>query len=204
MEWFKHNMLQILRKNQPPAWQNFQASNGWLANFLANYEISCQTQTEKKGMSNSFRVPLLKIFHESLCRIQQTMGLNPRDLIFGRFSPLTIFNTDQIPISFIQAKRRSYNTKNSSCWVITPSGTAKRSATLILTLRAGGPQIVPPFVLFRGKGCLEPKLLADLQVFHTLSMKRLGQTKKCVWSIWYFFIKLSSRVAPKFVRLCFC
>ena len=86
MEWFKHNMLQILRKNQPPAWQNFQASNGWLANFLANYEISCQTQTEKKGMSNSFRVPLLKIFHESLCRIQQTMGLNPRDHLWALFT----------------------------------------------------------------------------------------------------------------------
>ncbi len=61
MEWFKHE--DSLRKSTTSL-EEFQSVE-WLANFLANYEISCQTQTEKKGMSNSFRVPLLQIFHES-------------------------------------------------------------------------------------------------------------------------------------------
>ena len=122
-------------------------------------------QTEKKAMSNLFRVPLLKTFHSNLCRLQQTKGLNTRHPVYGRFSPLAIWNVDQIPLSFIQAKRKSYNIKNSPCWVIGhgPSGTAKRSATLVLTLRAGGEQIVPPFLIFRGKGYLAPELLAELQ-----------------------------------------
>ena len=44
-----------------------------------------------------------------------------------------------------------------------PSGLAKRMFTLILTLRADGEQIVPPFILFRGKGTgLDPEIRAEL------------------------------------------
>ena len=70
-----------------------------------------------------------------------------------------------------------------------PSGTAKRSATLILTLRAGGPQIVPPFVLFRGKGCLEPKLLADLQehgIPYAFNEKAWANEEMCMEHLVFF------------------
>ena len=182
--WLKREMLRIMSDNEPPGWQQFKASNGWLDTFLKNYEISFQVQTEKKGISNSFRVPLLQIFHENLCRIQQSMGRNERHPIFGRFSPLAIWNVDQIPVSFVKAKRRSYNTKNSPCWVINhgPCGSEKRMATLVLTLRGSGKQIVPPFVLFKGKGCLAPELLAELDA-QGLSMLRLGPMKRPVLSI---------------------
>lgn len=203
-EWLKHEMLKIVRDKEPPAWKTFKASNGWLDNFIKTYEISCQTQTEKKGMSNSFRVPLLKIFHENLCRIQQTHGVNPRDPVYGRFSPLTIWNTDQIPISFIQAKRRSYNPKNTPCWLIThgPSSTAKRSATLVLTLRAGGPQIIPPMLLFRGKGCLDSELLAELDehgIAYAFNEKAWANEASCMEHL-VFFHQLVKAKCPEFTE----
>ena len=163
-DWLKTEMLSIVAESHVSGWKNFRASNGWLQTFIRNYNISHQVQTEKKSMANNLRVPLLQIFHQNLCRIQQSRGFNKRDPIFGRFSPRAIWNLDQIPISFTKVRRTSYNSKNKPCWIVNhgPSGLEKRMATLVLTLRAGGSQIVGPYVLFKGKGHIDAELLAEL------------------------------------------
>ena len=136
-QWLKRKMRAIMAEQQPPGWQNFQASDQWVAVFIKNYQISHQVQTEKKALANSLRVSLLQIFHANLCKLQQSHGRNRRHLVFGRFGPYAIWNIDQIPISFIKVERRSYNPKNTPCWVINhgPGGLEKRIPTLVLTLR---------------------------------------------------------------------
>ena len=163
-EWLQSEMLSIVKEYKGRGWTAFRASDCWLHSFIENYDISHQMQTEKKGMANSLRIPLLQIFHENLCRLQQSMGHNPRHPIYGRFSPLAIWNIDQVPLSFTRAKRKSYNPKNTPCWVVNQgrSGLEKRMATLVLTLRAGGEQVVPPFVLFKGEGKIDRSLLDEL------------------------------------------
>ena len=94
-----------MHRRKPENYKNFKYSNGWIAKFLDYYDVSSQVQTEKKPVSNSLRVPLLQTFHRELCLIQQGVGLNARDAIYGRFSPECMWNVDQIPASFISDRR---------------------------------------------------------------------------------------------------
>jgi hypothetical protein len=121
-------------------------------------------QTEKKAISNATRIPMLQAFHHEIQHLQKTVGVNPRDPIYGRFAPEAMWNMDQVPFSFVRCHRRSYNLKGSYCWIKNqgPSGIDKRMCTIVLTLRAAGEQIVKPFVLFRGQGSLSKKLIQEL------------------------------------------
>ena len=94
-EWLKTEMFRILQDSKPPGYEKFRCSAGWLEKFLKHYEISHQMQTEKKQMANELLIPILLAFHRELCILQQTRGLNPRDPVYGRFSPLAIWNVDQ-------------------------------------------------------------------------------------------------------------
>ena len=162
--WLKERMIAIMKQRKPVGFASFKASNGWLQRFLRKYRISNQVQTEKKPISNAQRVPVLKAFHQELMELQRTMGKNVRDPVFGRFGPYAVWNMDQIPFSFARSHRRSYNFKNCYNWLKNqgPSGINKRMCTIILTLRAAGEQIVPPFILFKGKGKLSAEKLAEL------------------------------------------
>ena len=157
-------MQEIMLRTKPPNHKNFRYSNGWVTSFVDHYDVSSQVQTEKKPEANVMKVPILQAFHRELCLIQQSEGLNERDPVYGRFAPKYIWNTDQIPASFVSGKRKSLNPKGEACWIVNqgPSGIAKRSMTIILTLRGEGEQIVPPFLLFMGGGHLDPDVLAEL------------------------------------------
>lgn len=121
-------------------------------------------QTEKKPIANGLRMPVLQTFHRELCLLQQTSGLNPRCPTYGRFAAKNIYNVDQFPFSFVSDTRRSLNPVGEPCWILNQGSSAlsKRMCTVVLTLRADGEPIVPPFVLFRGEGHLKPEQLAEL------------------------------------------
>jgi hypothetical protein len=157
-------MQEIMQLDKPPNYEKFKYSNGWVSSFVDRYDVSSQVQTEKKPVSNALKDPILQNFHRETCEIQQGEGLNPRDPVYGRFSPKCIWNIDQIPASIIDAKRHSLNPKGQACWIANQgaAGLYKRSCTIIMTLRAEGEQIVPPFLLFHGKGKLSPEIIAEL------------------------------------------
>jgi hypothetical protein len=163
-EWLKDKMQEIMQLDKPPNYEKFKYSNGWVSSFVDRYDVSSQVQTEKKPVSNALKDPILQNFHRETCEIQQGEGLNPRDPVYGRFSPKCIWNIDQIPASIIDAKRHSLNPKGQACWIANQgaAGLYKRSCTIIMTLRAEGEQIVPPFLLFHGKGKLSPEIIAEL------------------------------------------
>jgi hypothetical protein len=163
-EWLKFQMRDIMSSSTSPKAKDFKYSHGWATSFVEHYRISCQMQTEKKPVSNTMHVPILQEFHTDMCVLQQSPGSNEPDPTYGRFSPLFIFNVDQIPANLVDGKRRSLNLVGEACWILNqgPSGIAKRSMTIILTLRAAGEQIIPPFVLFQGQGHLDPAILAEL------------------------------------------
>ena len=90
------------------------------------------------------------------------------------------------------AHRRTYNPKNESCWILNQgaSGSEKRMATLVLTLRAEGEQIVPPFLLFRGKGMLSEDLLAELDAIgipYAFNEKAWANEKACLDHLRFFY-----------------
>ena len=199
-QWFVDEMNAIMAQSPSrTAW--LKCSHGWLQKYLKRYHISCQQQTEKQGMANTLRVSMLQAFHQEVCIIQQSKGLNPPDPLFGRFPPWATFNIDQIPAYFIFTKRRSYNPVGEACWVLNqgPSGTDKRMATIILTLRAEGEQIVKPFILFRGMGHLTPEFIAQLDaegIPYAFNAKAWANAESCVEHLRYFHAVLKEK-APE-------
>jgi hypothetical protein len=72
---------------------------------------------------------------------------------YGRFPGHLMFHCDQIPLPFVFGGTRSKNPRGEQCRVAQPGdGLDKRQATLHLTTRAEGEQIVKPVLVFRGQG----------------------------------------------------
>jgi hypothetical protein len=184
-EWMKTQMQQIMLHDKPLGYTKFRYSNGWLQSFLDSYNISCQVQTEKKPIANGLRIPVLQAFHREVCLIQQTQGLNERCPIYGRFSPKHVYNVDQFPFVFVSDTRKSLNPVGEACWILNQgtSSLSKRMCTVVLTLRGSGEQIVPPFVLFRGEGHLDPAVLAELDeqgIGYSFNAKAWADGESCI------------------------
>jgi hypothetical protein len=189
--WFRNTIKEIMNIQQPAGCRDFKASSGWLSRYLKRFRISRQLQTEKKPISNKLRVPLLQAFHRELCLLQQSVGESKRDPCFGRFAPGAIWNVDQIPFSFVRSHRHSYNPKGQACWIKTQgqSSNDKRMATIVLTLRAGGEQIIKPFILFKGQGCLSQEMLDELDTFnipYDFNAKAWANGQSCLEYLQYF------------------
>lgn len=200
-EWIRHTMKGLLHERKPKGYQDFKYSNGWLQNFLEFYDISHQVQTEKKPVNNADLLPLIQTFHRELCTIQQSKGLNPRDPVYGRFPPKCMYNTDQVPASLINSKRSSLNVKGEACWVLNQgaSGLSKRSMTIILTLRAEGEQIIPPFLLLRGEGCVPDEVLEELNeqgIPYAFNTKAWANAASCLEYL-TFFKKILTEKCPE-------
>ena len=107
-------------------------------------------------------------FHTSLIYGLQWSGTQ-RCLKYGRFPPETMFHMhmDQVPIEFSGTSRRTYNTigDRSGCRLGDPSASdaGKRFCTVQMTIRAGGPQIVPCELIFRRK---DSDGLSDAELAH--------------------------------------
>ena len=196
-------MKEILKTNKPSGWEKLKCSDGWASKFKKRYRISWQAQTEKKHMANSIRVPMLQTFHRELCILQQSRSpISKPSPIWGRFAPEAIWNVDQIPFSFVRSHRRSNNPKGEPCWVRTngQSGNDKRMATIILTLRASGEQIVKPFILFRGQGQLSKALIAELNesgIPYGFNAKAWANEQACLAFLTYFVGELK-KYAPEY------
>jgi hypothetical protein len=119
--------------------------------------VSSQVRTEKKPLPVASYKTTIVEFLLDLLELQQQPGRNvPRDPVYGRFGPRQTWNVDQIPLQFTPNRRTSLNLMGEACWLPTygEEGLGKRCATLVLCLRAQGPQIVRPLVIFKGKGKL--------------------------------------------------
>jgi hypothetical protein len=189
--WIMDAFKSIMQTDKPAGFEKFKYSHGWIHSYLKRYRISHQMQTEKKPVANEIRVPLLQAFHRDLCLLQQSAGLNARDPEFGRFAPQSIWNVDQIPFSFMRSHRHSYNPIGEPCWVKTQgeSGNDKRMATIILTLRGQGEQIIKPFILFKGEGCLSKDLLDELNAYdipYGFNTKAWANGPACLDYLQYF------------------
>jgi hypothetical protein len=154
--WLKSEFTIILTQSRPEGYGKFKYSNGWLQGFLRRFSLSSQLRTEKKCVSVLARVGQLQNFFQSIRTVQR---ISPAICEFGCFPPTHIWNTDQIPMPFSLNPNRSYNVRNTPCWiaVVGPSGLDKRQATVQLTIRADGAQVAPPLIIFRGGGCIRPE-----------------------------------------------
>lgn len=150
--WLRSQMLSIVAEKQPPEWKKFKACTGWLYGWAQRYAVSSQVKTDKKSVSWEVRLPLLQQFWSHMRAVQQIDP--PLCPIYGCFPASCIWNMDQLPMPFALNPKRSYNPKNSPCWicVVGSSGLDKRQATVHLTLRAEGEQFVTPVIIFRGEG----------------------------------------------------
>jgi hypothetical protein len=150
--WLKYQMQSIVKELQPKGWADFKCSNGWLYCFVKRYNISSQMKTDKKSVSVVSRLPLLLSFWSQIQRAQRIGPKMCPD--YGHFPPSHIWNIDQLPLAFALNPKRSYNPVNTPCWIVVVGGSGldKRQASIQLTLRAEGEQLVPPTIVFRGAG----------------------------------------------------
>lgn len=144
----------------------FKASNGWLMNWKTHYRVSHQRRTEKKPVNAEALELCLREFHRMMFALQATPSPNPVlwSAKFGRFSPKRFWNVDQIPLQYGCKSTTSLNMKGEPCWVAQLPGKKDeyRFATLILTLRGAGEQVVGPAVVFKGQGKLSNELIDEL------------------------------------------
>jgi hypothetical protein len=131
-----------------------KGSKGWLAGFLRRWSISSQCRTNKKTTPIMDRKEKIMAFHTSLIYGLQWTGTQ-RCPKYGRFPAETMFHMDQVPIEFTGTSRKTYNRigDRSGCRLGDPSASdaGKRFCTVQMTIRAGGPQIVPCELIFRRK-----------------------------------------------------
>jgi hypothetical protein len=133
--------------------RKFTYSDGWLDGFKKRHRITSQAKTEKKSTSFREREPVIKAFHWGIWQLQNIV-YPLRDFIWGHWSPSEIYHMDQIPLPFCLNKKRSLNPRGTYCWIrdVGKSGLDKRQATIMLTLRAKGPQDIKCVLIVSGTG----------------------------------------------------
>jgi hypothetical protein len=98
---------------------------------------------------------------------------------YGRFPPHLMFHMDQIPLEFVMSGKKTLNPIGCKCKrVAEPGGGAysKRQASIQLTIRAEGEQIVRPEIVFRGEGVQLTK--KELDYFSSLGNIRVRFQRK--------------------------
>ena len=150
--WLKHEMISILAVYKPDGWEAFGASNGWLHRFCLRWNISSQYKTDGKSESPEERKTKIMAVIGEYLKIQSTG--EPTDNLFGRFAADQHWHVDSIPVSFSHPRKRSYNPVRTPCRInaMVSSSWSKRQGTIHLTIRAFGPQVVPPVLIVSGKG----------------------------------------------------
>ena len=188
-EWLQDQMLEII--GQLKLKKPFTASNGWLWRFQRRWRISSSCRTDKVRQSDAVRAALMDKFLDGYLDVQNHLfNASVDDTAYGHFSPNQHWNTDQIPVPFAMPCKRTLNCigDRAPTRQDVPSGLSKRQATIHLTLRADGEQIVPPVLIVRGTGTRVSKE----EKKHYRSLKHVVvyfQTK--AWAdgdfiLWYF------------------
>jgi hypothetical protein len=151
--WIRSTMLELVAEFMPPLWYKFTASNGWCCGFKRRYDIKLYRRNNKKNSPISERIEDVQDFHRWLLMDLQ-MSYPQTCPIYGRFAADHIFHMDQVPLPFCLDLERSLSMKGEPVFMQLPgsSGLDKRQATLQITIRAGGRQIIRMAIIFRGKG----------------------------------------------------
>ena len=86
-------MKLFVKKDQPPEWENFVASDRWLQNFKFRFLISLRAATNAKSKSAEERLPEVRKFHNTAKQFRQPPPNN--DPKYGRFPALQTYHMDQ-------------------------------------------------------------------------------------------------------------
>ena len=169
----------------------FTASNGWLWRFQRRWRISSSCRTDKVRQSDAVRAVLMDRFLDCYLDVQNHLfDASVDDTAYGHFRPNQHWNTDQIPVPFAMPCKRTLNSigDRAPTRQDVPSGLSKRQATIHLTLRADGEQIVPPVLIVRGTGIR----ITEEEKNHYRSLKHVVvYFQKKAWAdgdfiLWYF------------------
>jgi hypothetical protein len=192
--WLRLTMKNILKQTRPPGWNAFKGSNGWAWNFCKRFNLSTQCKTDGKSETQEVREPKIRDQHLRYLALQQ--GLPQTHWAWGHFLPNQHWSWDQIPLPFSVPRRRSLNPKGEHCHISqseflgatgkSECGLSKRQATLHLTLRSQGPQIVPAVVIFKGKTPFRSQReLSEYEALHNVRVyfnkKAWVDTKFMLW-----------------------
>jgi hypothetical protein len=153
--WLQQNMRDILARDYNYNIADFEASDGWVANFCHRWDITNQHRSNKHKIPLAERLPAIKKFHRWLIYGLQRSGPQ-RSLKYGRFDPARMFHMDQVPLPFSSSSKTTLNMKGEQCAIREPggSGASKRFCTLQVTICAdpwSGPQLKLELI-FRGTG----------------------------------------------------
>eukprot|EP00794_Sanderia_malayensis_P013638 gene13638-15064_t len=162
--WIKIKMKQAIREfygNEMA--EHFKASKNWLYRFTQRNELSLRRKTNSKKLSGNDKLPIIQNFHRQLR--QDIKSKRHRDGFvdfhakWGRWMPSRRYNVDQVPCPFIINQNQTYDEKGKAgIWISQPgNGLDKRQCTLQLCICPDDPQVVPPSIIFRGKGNVPKK-----------------------------------------------
>ena len=174
--WLRSEMQELLRTDRDC--EEFMYSNGWLHNFCHRWGITGQVQTEKNGWqlqrgSLYWRTSIAQ--WPTSNKTTSKLLIPPSYLWNSDHVVLIILLPDPSTWNFRYPILHMFFTKSklkmcecmSECksvflyyififlgvpCYIAASGLDKRQFTLHLTLRADGAQLMPPVLMFRGKG----------------------------------------------------
>ena len=110
-------MLSIVKEYKGRGWTAFSQTAGYTVSLkTTTFLIRCRRR--RKAWLILCASLFCKSFMRTFAAFSNPWGHNPRHPMYGRFSPLAIWNIDQVPLSFTRAKRKSYNPKNTPSWVV--------------------------------------------------------------------------------------
>ena len=130
--WLQDEFYEILTMTQPEGWKDFKCSNGWVSGFCRRYCITQQARSNKKDVPAAVKEPLIRSFHRQMLELQRSVRSDP---LYGRFSPLRMFDADQSPCEWAMPGKRTLNIQGTPCWMWQPStGLDKRFITFHLCI----------------------------------------------------------------------
>lgn len=134
---------------------NFQASDGWLNNFIKRWKLSLRVPTKVMQKISENYAFLAKDFIEKVrAKRSEYVEKKSLEVIFG--------NVDQVPFEFDMSRRSTYDFVGKKEIKLLKTTGAKQRFTVQLCVLANG-QFLPPVFVFKSKGKVPTSLQIKFQ-----------------------------------------
>ena len=183
--WLKYQFCRILRdQGIADDAKGAGASDGWCTRWLRRFDVTMQCKTNSKAQGLLERKPKIEAFLRKL-RYGIQRSLPHKCPKYGRYPATHMFFGDQSPLEFRgNRSRRTYDTRGAGKVGgvrLKQPGDNKRFCTLMITLRAEGPQIVNIEIIFRNDSEGHCITQDELDYYASLSNLTVRWQKKA-WS----------------------
>ncbi len=123
-----------------PKFPDFQASKGWLQNFMRRNDLSLRAKTSLSQKLPADLEDKITSFHKFVKDTREEM----------EFEEDMIINMDETPLYFDLVPGRIVDQKGTKSVIVRTTGCDKRHLTVVLGVSAAG-NVLPTMIIFKGK-----------------------------------------------------